>query len=204
MFGIFKSKQKDRLSARLKAVAEVRAHLIAAAAILTYVLNDINIECVHLGETPVSPSNTVALQMLDATMYREDEQLMELRLGWTDDHSTYSLEPHYRYLEICWLINDLATFQEVDRERYLSLARRHAGFSLIQTRILSFFLLRLIVTEDLVEAENMPEVQRELQNFAVTMKQLTAELPASLTRNLDLETTLRDWLGWPHVIGVRA
>ncbi len=204
MLGLFKRKAEDQLSPRLKAAAEVRAHLQIAAAIFTHVLDELSINCAQLAEEPTPPNLTLARSMFEATQYFDNGKLMDLRLGLTDDRETYSLEPHYRYREICWLVDDLASAKALDRDRYEKLSQKHAPHALIQARLLSVFLLRVPAVDDLVRAGDMNEIEQELQFSAEAIVGLTAQLPAPLVRDLDIEAMRKEWLGWPEVFGVPA
>lgn len=205
MFGLGKKgapRVADVLTPREKAAAEVRAQLEVAAGVLTWALGEVGIDgCQLAAETTARPGR-FARTLLGATQYTADGALMELRLGTTHDHRTFDLEPHYRYREICWLVEDIEAALGVDDERLRKLIVRHAPHALLQARLLSYFLLRMPVIEQLLREDDMAEIERELLQAGKAIAGLTAQLPAPFIRHIDLPAVRAEWVGWPQVFAV--
>jgi hypothetical protein len=206
MFGLGKKsapRGKDLLTPREKATAEVRAQLEVAASVLTWALHQVDIDSGQLAaERAVGPGG-LAPGMVAATEYAIGGERLELRLGKTVDHQTFDLDPHYRYREICCLIEDFERALS-DAQRVRQLATRHAPHALLQARLLSHFLLRMPVVEDLMRNEDMAEIERELLLAGKAIASLSAQLTAPLLRHIDLQAVRAEWVGWPQVFSVPA
>ena len=148
------------------------------------------------------PSGTSVSSLLDrALTYDESGRRYALLLGKTPDFQTYDLEPHYRYREIHLLIEDLERLASVNVELRQRLVRQHAAHALIQSRLLSYFLLRVAIVERLCAANDMKEIEREMKMMlAIAIRDLTVALPAAFARGLDLPAIRQEWNTYPHII----
>ena len=117
-------------------------------------------------------------------------------LGKTPEFQTYDLEPHYRYREIHVLIEDLERLASGNVELRRQLVRQRAA----QSRLLSYFPLRVAVVERLYAANDMKEMEREMQMMAKAIVGLTVDLPDAFARGLDLPAIRQEWNTWPHII----
>ena len=203
MFGFLKrttpSARKDSVTPRDNAIAAARQALEAGAGYLTRALSEIGIDCAHLagkGEPSVTPVSS----LLDGALSFDDGgRRCELLLGKTPDFQTFDLEPHYRYREIHLLIEDLERLASGNVEAHRRLVRQHAAHALVQSRLLSYFLLRVAIVERLYAADDLKEIEREMMTAVKAILSLTAALPAAFERGLDIAAIGREWNIWPHV-----
>ena len=82
------------------------------------------------------------------------------------------------------MIEDLERLASVDVELRQRLVRQHAAHALIQSRLLSYFLLRVAIVERLCAANDMKEIEREMKMLAIAIRDLTVALPAAFARGL--------------------
>jgi hypothetical protein len=187
------------------AIAAAREALEESARYLTRALGESGIECAqHLagkGDPSVAPVSSLLDRALN---YDDGGRRYVLRLGKTPDFQTYDLEPHYRYREIHLLIEDLERLASGHSELRQRLVRQHAAHALIQSRLLSYFLLRVAVVERLCAANDMKEMEREMMVLAKAITDLTRALPAAFERGLDLPAIRQEWNNWPHIIAEPA
>ena len=209
MFGFLKRAKplarQDSATSRDNAIAVTREALEEGARYLTRALSEIGIDCAHLAGKG-DPSVASVSSLLDrALSYDDRDGHYALRLGRTHEFQTYDLEPHYRYREIHLLIEDLErlTSGNVDELRQ-QLIRQHAPHALIQSRLLSYFLLRATVVERLCAANDMKQVEEEMKMLVIAIRDLTVALPAAFAQGLDLPAIRHEWNTWPHIMGEPA
>jgi len=205
MFGFLnRAKPLARLDSgtpRDDAIAAVRTALEEGAKCLTRALGEAGIDCArHLAGKGDPSAASVSTQMEHALTYEDGGRRYALRLGKTPEFQTYDLEPHYRYREIHLLIEDLERLASGNVELRRQLIRLHAAHALIQSRLLSYFLLRVAVVERLCAANDMKEIEREMQVLAKAIIGLTVDLPDAFARGLDLAAIRQEWNTWPHII----
>lgn len=205
MFGLLnRTKPLARLDSgtpRDDAIAAVRTALEEGAKYLTRALGEAGIACApHLAGKGEPSAASVASLLERALNYQDGGRSYALRLGKTPEFQTYDLEPHYRYREIHLLIEDLERLASGNVEQRRQLVRQHAAHALIQSRLLSYFLLRVAVVERLYAANDMKEMEREMQVLAKAIVGLTVDLPDAFVRGLDLAAIRQEWNAWPHII----
>ena len=205
MFGFLKRAKpiagQDSATSRDDAIAAAREALEEGARYLTRALREVGIDCAeHLAGTG-DPSVASVSSLLDrALTYVDGDRHYALRLGKTRDFQTYDLEPHYRYREIHLLIEDLERLASGNVGLRRQLVRQHAAHALIQSRLLSYFLLRVTVVERLCAASDTKELEREMKMLGMAIRDLTVALPAAFARGLDLPAIRLEWNTWPHII----
>jgi len=209
MFGFLnRAKPLARLDSgtpRDDAIAAVRTALEEAAKYLTRALGEAGIDCApHLAGKGDPSAASVSSLMDGALTYEDGGRRYALRLGKTPEFQTYDLEPHYRYREIHLLIEDLERLASGNVEARRQLVRQHAAHALIQCRLLSYFLLRVAVVERLCAANDMKEIEREMEVLAKAIVGLTVDLPDAFARALDLAAIRQEWNTWPHIIAEPA
>jgi hypothetical protein len=193
----------DSGTPRDDAIAAARMALEEGAKYLTRALGEAGIECApHLAGKGDPSAASVASLLERALNYQDGGRSYALRLGKTPDFETYDLEPHYRYREIHLLIEDLERLASGNVELRRQLIRQHAAHALIQSRLLSYFLLRVAVVERLCAANDMKEIEREMQVLAKAIAGLTVDLSDAFARGLDLPAIRQEWNTWPHIIVV--
>ena len=195
----------DSGTPRDDAIAAARMALEEGAKYLTRALGEVGIECARHLAGKGDPSATSVSSLMDRALTYEDSGLRyALRLGKTPDFQTYDLEPHYRYREIHLLIEDLERLASGNVERRRQLVRQHAAHALIQCRLLSYFLLRVTLVERLCAANDMKELEREMEVLAKAIGGLTVDLPDAFAQGLDLHAIRQEWITWPHIIAEPA
>lgn len=209
MFGLLNrakpAARQDSGTPRDNAIAAARAALEEGAKYLTRALDAAGVACAqHLAGKGEPSVTSVSLLMDRALTYEDGGRRHALRLGKTPEFQTYDLEPHYRYREIHLLIEDLERLASGNVELRRQLARQHAAHALIQCRLLSYFLLRVAVVERLCAANDMKEMEREMQVLVKAIVGLTADLPDAFARGLDLPAIRQEWNTWPHIIAEPA
>jgi len=205
MFGLLNRAKpparQDSGTPRDDALAAARTALEEAAKYLTRALDEAGVACApHLagkGEPSATPVSTLMERALN---YEDGGRSYALRFGKTPEFQTYDLEPHYRYREIHLLIEDLERLASGNVELRRQLVRQHAAHALIQCRLLSYFLLRVAVVERLCAANDMKEMEREMQVLAKAIVSLTVDLPDTFAQALDIPAIRQEWNTWPHII----
>ena len=205
MFGLLNRAKpparQDSGTPRDDALAAARTALEEAAKYLTRALGEAGIDCArHLAGKGEPSAASVSSLMDRALTYEDGGRSYALRLGKTPEFQTYDLEPHYRYREIHLLIEDLERLASGNVELRRQLIRQHAAHALIQCRLLSYFLLRVAVVERLCAANDMKEMEREMQVLAKAIVSLTVDLPDTFAQALDIPAIRQEWNTWPHII----
>src|SRR5437763_10303547 len=197
--------RQDSGTPRDDAIAATREALEEGARALARAVSEIGFDCAQHLAGKGDPSVASVSSLLDrALTYDDGGHRYALRFGKTPDFQTYDLEPHYRYREIHLLIEDLERLASGNVEARQRLVRQHAAHALIQSRLLSYFLLRVTVVERLCAANDMKEMEREMTVMAKAITDLTRALPAGFERGLDLPAIRQEWNNWPHIIAEPA
>jgi hypothetical protein len=182
------------------AIAATREALEEGARYLTRALGEIGIDCAQLAAQG-DPSAASVSSLLDrALTYHGGDGRYALRLGKTHDLQNYDLEPHYRYREIHLLIEELERLASGNAELRRQRVRQHAAHALIQSRLLSGFLLRVGIVGRLYAANDTKALEQEMTVRAIAIHDLTAALPAPFARGLDLPAIRQEWNALPYII----
>src|SRR5436190_10232496 len=185
--------RQDSGTPRDDAIAATREALEEGAQYLTRALGEIGFDCAQHLAGKGDPSVASVSSLLDrALTYDDGGHRYALRFGKTPDFQTYDLEPHYRYREIHLLIEDLERLASGNVEAHRRLVRQHAAHALVQSRLLSYFLLRVAIVERLYAADDLQEIEREMMTALKAILSLTAALPAAFERGLDIAAIGRE------------